>query len=63
MTYATRLGPSAQTPAQRARGLAPMPATLPGLKKAPALARQLYARHVAGELSWLAVHQALEGTT
>lgn len=63
MTYDTRFGPGAQPPAQRARVLAQMQATLPSLKKAPACARQLYARYVAGELSWLDVHQAQQGTT
>lgn len=64
MAYDTRFGPSAQTPAQRARVLAQMQDALPGLKtKTTALTRQLYARYVAGEPSWLDVHDALHVTT
>ncbi|MGI4874559.1 MAG: hypothetical protein ACRYFX_25675 [Janthinobacterium lividum] len=64
MVYDTRFGPSAQTPEQRARVLGQMQAALPSLKtKATAGARQLYARYVAGELSWLDVHEALQATT
>lgn len=63
MTYDSRFGPSAQTPEQRTWVLAQMQATLPNLKtKAPAFARQLYARYIAGELSWLDVDQALHPT-
>lgn len=63
MAYDSRFGPSAQTPEQRARVLAQMQRTLPGLRKATSFARQLYARYVTGELSWLDVHQALQATT
>ncbi|MGI4742645.1 MAG: hypothetical protein ACRYG7_46395 [Janthinobacterium lividum] len=64
MTYDTRFGPSAQTPEQRAQVLAQMQTTIPSLKiKATAFARQLYARYVAGELSWQDVHYALQATT
>ena len=60
MAYDSRFGPTAQTPAQRARVLAQMQAVLPGLKtKVPPSARLLYARYVAGELSWPDVRQAL----
>ena len=60
MAYDVRFGPSAQTPAQRARVLEQLQATLPSLKtKATAYARQLYARYVAGELTWADVRQAL----
>ncbi|MDF7815711.1 hypothetical protein [Hymenobacter sp. YC55] len=58
-----RYGPYARTPAQRAWVLQQMQAALPGLhKKAPAAARPLYARYVAGELSWLEVYHALQAT-
>ena len=61
MTYDPRFGPSAQTPTQRAWVLAQMQAVLPNLKtKATAVAQQLYARYVAGELSWTDVRQALD---
>ena len=60
MAYDARFGPAAQTPAQRAWVLEQLQATLPGLKtKATAYARELYARYVAGELSWADVRQAL----
>ena len=61
MAYDARFGPYAQTPAQRAWVLAQMQAVIPGLKtKATTSARQLYARYVAGELSWLEVYYALK---
>lgn len=54
-----KFGPNAQTPAQRAHVLAQLQATLPGLKtRATDAARQLYARYVAGELSWDEVRHA-----
>jgi len=60
MVYDVRFGPSAQTPAQRAWILEQLQAALPSLKtKATTYARQLYARYVAGELTWADVHQAL----
>lgn len=60
MVYDTRFGPSVQTPAQRAQVLARMHDALPSLKtRATVVAQQLYARYVAGELSWLDVHEAL----
>ncbi|MGI4735602.1 MAG: hypothetical protein ACRYG7_10525 [Janthinobacterium lividum] len=62
MVYDIRFGPSAQTPEQRARVLAQMKDAVPSLKKTTVLAQQLYARYVAGELSWLDVYQALHTT-
>ena len=61
MAYDARIGPSTQTPAQRAWVLGQMQAAvLPHLKtKAPTAARQLCARYIAGELSWGDVRQAL----
>ena len=64
MTYDARFGSTAQTPAQRARVLEQLQAALPGLKtKATTHARQLYARYVAGELTWADVRQALNAAT
>jgi hypothetical protein len=64
MAYDTRFGPSAQTPEQRALVLAQMHDAIPSLKtNATAVAQQLYARYVAGELSWLDVHEALKTST
>ncbi|GAA4504599.1 hypothetical protein GCM10023172_31040 [Hymenobacter ginsengisoli] len=61
MTYNPVYGPAAQTCEQRARVLQQMQATFPKLRtKASAVASQLYARYVAGELSWLQVRQALD---
>jgi len=61
MAYDARFGPNAQTPAQRARVLAQMQAAIPSLKtNATASARQLYARYVAGELSWAETRQAID---
>lgn len=59
MAYDARFGPSAQTPEQRALVLAQMKDAVPSLKKPTVFAQQLYARYVAGELSWLDVEQAL----
>lgn len=60
MEYDARFGPAAQTPAQRAWVLQQLQATLPSLKtKATVYAQQLYARYVAGELTWADVRQAL----
>jgi hypothetical protein len=60
MAYDARFGPAAQTPAQRAGVLEQLKAALPYLKtNATPSARQLYARYVAGELSWAGVRQAL----
>lgn len=64
MRYDIRFGPSAQTPEQRALVLMQMRAAIPSLKtNATAAARQLYGRYVAGELSWLDVHEILYPTT
>jgi len=63
MTYNSKFGPAAQTPEQRAWVLEQMQRVIPSLKtKATAYAQQLYTRYVAGELSWLQVHQALNTT-
>lgn len=59
MVYDARFGPSAQTPEQRALVLVQMKDAVPGLKKPTVFVQQLHARYVAGELSWLAVEQAL----
>jgi hypothetical protein len=63
MTYDSRFGPNAQTPQQRAYVLEQLQAVNPRLKtKATAYARQLYARYIAGELTWADVRQTLDGT-
>ena len=64
MTTTPEFGPAAQTPAQRAHVLRQMQAVFPKLKsRATAAAQQLYARYVAGELSWPDVRQALDTAT
>lgn len=56
-----RFGPAAQTPAQRAWVVTQMHQALPSLKKQlTAPAQVLYARYIAGELSWQQMHQAME---
>ena len=61
MSYDPKFGPAAQTPAQRAYVLKQLQVTYPNLKtRATAYARQLYARYVAGELSWLRVRELLD---
>lgn len=61
MTHNPKFGPAAQTPEQRAWVLAQMQRIIPSLKtKATAYTQQLYARYVAGELSWAQVSQARE---
>ncbi|PJJ60856.1 hypothetical protein [Hymenobacter chitinivorans] len=51
--YDSKYGPCAQTPAQRAYVLRQMQATNPTLyKRASGYVQRLYARYVAGELSW-----------
>lgn len=53
MTYDARFGPTAQTPAQRAGVSELMQTVIPRLKtNATPAAQHLYARYVAGELSW-----------
>ena len=60
VAYDSRFGPQAQTPQQRAYVLAQLLAARPSLAtKATAYAHQLYARYVAGELTWPDVQQAL----
>ncbi|RZK12358.1 MAG: hypothetical protein EOO56_28170 [Hymenobacter sp.] len=57
----SKFGPAAQTPAQRARVVTQMHHALPSLKKQlTAPAKALYARYVAGELSWQQMRQAME---
>jgi len=58
MSYNPKFGPAAQTPEQRAWVLEQMQRILPALKKASPSIQQLYARYVAGELSWSQVSQA-----
>jgi hypothetical protein len=56
-----QFGPAAQTPAQRAWVVTQMHQALPSLKKQlTAPAHALYARYVAGELSWQQMRQAME---
>jgi hypothetical protein len=56
-----RFGPAAQTPAQRAWVVTQMHQAIPSLKKQlTAPARALYARYIAGELSWQQMRQAME---
>lgn len=63
MSYNAKFGPAAQTPAQRAWVVEQMQRMIPSLKtKATADAQQLYARYVAGELSWTEVCQARQGS-
>lgn len=59
-----RFGPSAQTPAQRARVLLQMQAVFPNLRAPVADAAQaLYDRYVTGELSWAQVRAALDAAS
>ena len=61
MSTNPKFGPAAQTPEQRAWVLAQMQRVIPSLKtKATAYAQQLYARYIAGELSWTQVRHALD---
>lgn len=56
-----QFGPAAQTPAQRAWVVTQMHQALPSLKKQlNAQAKALYARYVAGEMSWQQMRQAME---
>lgn len=61
MNYDSRFGPAAQTPDQRAQVLERMQQAVPRLRRrATTYVQQLYARYVAGELSWQQVWQAIE---
>lgn len=61
MSYNPKFGPAAQTPQQRAYVLQQLQAVFPALRtKASASAQQLYARYVAGELSWQEMRVALD---
>lgn len=62
MAYDPRYGPCAQTPAQRAYVVAQLRITFPRLQPT-ALALKLYARYIAGELSWLEVDHLLAQAT
>ena len=58
MAHDPKFGCAAQTPGQRAYVLAQMQAANPSLyAKATAYARDLYARYIAGELSWQQVSE------
>ncbi|MGI4735844.1 MAG: hypothetical protein ACRYG7_11775 [Janthinobacterium lividum] len=58
--YNPKFGPAAQTPAQRAWVVTRMHQAIPSLKKQlTAPARALYARYVAGELSWQQMRQTM----
>ena len=51
--YDPKYGPHAQTPQQRANVLRQMQAANPSLyQKATGYVQRLYARYIAGELSW-----------
>jgi hypothetical protein len=64
MAFDPRFGPNAQTPQQRTNVLRQLQLTHPKLKThATAFAQQLYARYVAGELSWADVRRALDDAT
>ncbi|MGY2134949.1 hypothetical protein ACW9KT_22145 [Hymenobacter sp. HD11105] len=61
MAYDDKFGPDAQSPQQRAYVLAQMQAVLPTLKtNATAYIQRLYARYIAGELSWGQVRELRE---
>lgn len=61
MAYDSRFGPYAQTPQQRAYVLQQLQATIPRLKtQATAFAQRLYARYIAGEITWADVRQLLD---
>ena len=64
MCYNTKFGPAAQTPQQRAWVLEQMQNVVPSLKKnATPYAHAVFARYVAGELSWPEVRQALDAVS
>jgi len=64
MAYNPKFGPAAQTPEQRAWVLEQMQDFIPSLKtKATAYAEQLYARYIAGELSWSQVRQEMSAAS
>jgi hypothetical protein len=59
MAHNPKFGPAAQTPEQRAWVLEQMQRSIPSLKReVTTYTQQLYARYVAGELSWPEVYQA-----
>lgn len=59
--YNPNFGPAAQTSEQRAWVVKRMQQAIPSLKKQRnAQASALYARYVAGEMSWQQIRQAME---
>lgn len=61
MSHDPRFGPHAQTPQQRAYVLRQLQQALPKLRAtATPAAQQLFARYVAGELTWPEVQEQLE---
>jgi hypothetical protein len=61
MAHDLRFGSCAQTPQERATVLRRLQEVYPRLKtKATPFAEDLYARYIAGELSWCAVRRALD---
>jgi len=64
MSYNAKFGPSAQTPQQRAWVLRQLQDVIPALQRnvTPDI-HQLYARYIAGELSWLEVRQAIDAAS
>jgi hypothetical protein len=63
MPYDPRFGSDAQTPQQRAYVLKQMLAVFPHLQaKASMCASPLFARYIAGEITWDEVRQALDPT-
>jgi hypothetical protein len=61
MTHNPKYGPAAQTPEHRAWVIEQMQRMIPSLKKeSTPYTQELYARYVAGELSWTEVRQARE---
>jgi hypothetical protein len=63
MAHNPKFGPVAQTPEQRAWVLEQMQRIIPSLtREVTTDTQQLYARYVAGELSWPEVYQARQLT-
>lgn len=61
MSYDPRFGLAAQTPQQRAFVLQQMQEVIGSLKRQTSPgARHLFARYIAGELSWQQMRQALD---
>lgn len=62
MIYDAKYGPYAQTPEQRAGVVRQLLAAC-RFKKAPASVERLYARYIAGELSWTEVRALRDNST